>query len=36
MKTLNLIIASMSGTLIEWYDAFIFGIGAIYISKELF
>lgn len=36
MKRSSLIIASMVGTLIEWYDVFIFGTGAFYISKELF
>ncbi|QGR19627.1 MFS transporter [Stygiolobus azoricus] len=32
----TIIIASMVGTIIEWYDIFIFGTGAYYISKELF
>lgn len=35
MKT-TIIFASMVGTIIEWYDIFIFGTGAYYISKELF
>lgn len=35
MKT-TIIFASMVGTIIEWYDVFIFGTGAYYISKELF
>ncbi|WOE51799.1 MFS transporter [Sulfuracidifex metallicus] len=28
--------ASMIGTLVEWYDVFIFSSGALYIGKELF
>lgn len=36
MKRSSLVLASMIGTLIEWYDVFIFGTGAFYISKELF
>ncbi|MQL54399.1 MFS transporter [Acidianus ambivalens] len=30
------VFASMIGTIIEWYDVFIFGTGAYYISVELF
>ncbi|BFI76828.1 MFS transporter [Sulfurisphaera ohwakuensis] len=30
------VLASMIGTIIEWYDIFIFGTGAYYISLELF
>ena len=30
------VFASMIGTIIEWYDVFIFGTGAYYISLELF
>ncbi|ARM75616.1 MFS transporter [Acidianus manzaensis] len=36
MNRKDLILASMMGTIIEWYDIFIFGTGAIYISAELF
>lgn len=35
VPTRTIIIASMIGTLIEWYDAFIFGTGAYYL-KEVF
>ncbi|BFH74002.1 MFS transporter [Sulfurisphaera javensis] len=32
----GVVFASMIGTIIEWYDIFIFGTGSIYIASELF